>query len=201
MYGSRLATAAPRSPPPAPAITDNKEIQQRDKETRDPLTSPPPPVPDRIARGQPSPKSWPQLFCTAISAVCLGPAAAVVVSSGTFALRRALKSHERSHIPECNGQRHGSYRLAADCTRRRGARRHPAWHRLDRAVARLHRHFPPARAHRWRPPTSGSGCTSLRTTRRENQGVGSYPAGSGRPVASRSGSIANPEAPFRRAAG
>jgi hypothetical protein len=32
------------------------------KETRDPVTSPPLPVPDRIARGQLSPKSWPQLF-------------------------------------------------------------------------------------------------------------------------------------------
>src|SRR6202167_2699488 len=31
-------------------------------ETRDPVTSPPLPVPDRIARGQLSPKSWPQLF-------------------------------------------------------------------------------------------------------------------------------------------
>jgi hypothetical protein len=31
--------------------------------TRDPVTSPPLPVPDRIARGQPSPKGWPQLFC------------------------------------------------------------------------------------------------------------------------------------------
>ena len=30
--------------------------------TRDPVTSPPLPVPDRFARGQPSPKGWPQLF-------------------------------------------------------------------------------------------------------------------------------------------
>jgi len=36
--------------------------KQRNKETRDPVTSPPLPVPDRIARGQLSPKSWPQLF-------------------------------------------------------------------------------------------------------------------------------------------
>jgi hypothetical protein len=33
-------------------------------ELRDPVTSPPLPVPDRIARGQLSPKSWPQLFWT-----------------------------------------------------------------------------------------------------------------------------------------
>jgi hypothetical protein len=51
-----LATAVRRSLPPAPAITDETT------ETRDPVTSPPLPVPDRIARGQPSPKGWPQLF-------------------------------------------------------------------------------------------------------------------------------------------
>ncbi len=31
-------------------------------ETRDPVTSPPLPVPDRIARGQLSPKGWPHPF-------------------------------------------------------------------------------------------------------------------------------------------
>ena len=35
----------------------------RNLRTRDPVTSPPLPVPDRFARGQPSPKGWPQLFC------------------------------------------------------------------------------------------------------------------------------------------
>ena len=34
----------------------------RNSGTRDPVTSPPLPVPDRFARGQPSPKGWPQLF-------------------------------------------------------------------------------------------------------------------------------------------
>src|ERR1700730_202443 len=34
----------------------------KENRTRDPVTSPPLPVPDRIARGQLSPKSWPQLF-------------------------------------------------------------------------------------------------------------------------------------------
>jgi hypothetical protein len=56
MYGSRLAITARHPPPPAPA--DNNENYR----TRDPVTSPPLPVPDRIARGQLSPKSWPQLF-------------------------------------------------------------------------------------------------------------------------------------------
>src|SRR3974390_2415697 len=32
------------------------------EELRDPVTSPPLPVPDRIACGQASPKAWPQLF-------------------------------------------------------------------------------------------------------------------------------------------
>ena len=57
-YGSRSVTTAPRSPLPAPATADETGTQ----ETRDPVTSPPLPVPDRIARGQLSPKSWPQLF-------------------------------------------------------------------------------------------------------------------------------------------
>src|SRR4051794_24175504 len=59
MYGSRLVTAARRWLPPAPGIAEKWFI---DKELRDPVTSPPLPVPDRIARGQASPKAWPQLF-------------------------------------------------------------------------------------------------------------------------------------------
>src|SRR5712664_477118 len=46
--------------------------KQRNKETRDPVTSPPLPVPDRIARGQLSPKSWPQLFWTVQTLNLLG---------------------------------------------------------------------------------------------------------------------------------
>ncbi len=38
------------------------QSQERDNELRDPVTSPPLPVPDRFARGQPSPNGWPQLF-------------------------------------------------------------------------------------------------------------------------------------------
>src|SRR5260370_8093417 len=78
MYGSRLATAARRLPPPAPATTDN-EIT----ETRDPVTSPPLPVPDRIARGRASPKSRPQLFCAAarvgFGLFCVVPPPQIVV--------------------------------------------------------------------------------------------------------------------------
>jgi uncharacterized protein YoxC len=48
MSGSRLATTVRPWPPPAPANLD--------RETRDPVTSPPLPVPDRIARGQPPPR-------------------------------------------------------------------------------------------------------------------------------------------------
>src|SRR6202030_1203454 len=58
-YGSRLAMAARRLPPPA---RPRSRTRQRNNRTRDPVTSPPLPVPDRIARGQLSPKSWPQLF-------------------------------------------------------------------------------------------------------------------------------------------
>src|ERR1700722_17895424 len=50
MCGSHWETPGPRPPPPAPA--DTNEIT----ETRDPVTSPPLPVPDRIARGQPPPR-------------------------------------------------------------------------------------------------------------------------------------------------
>ncbi len=47
--------------------------KQRNKETRDPVTSPPLPVPDRIARGQLSPKSWPQLFWKPANATASEP--------------------------------------------------------------------------------------------------------------------------------
>ena len=60
--GSRSVTAARRSPPPRHAIDNETRILR----TRDPVTSPPLPVPDRFARGQPSPKGWPQLFWRAI---------------------------------------------------------------------------------------------------------------------------------------
>jgi hypothetical protein len=57
MCGSRLAiTARPSLPRP------RAEQGLDDHRTRDPVTSPPLPVPDRIARGQPSPNGWPQLF-------------------------------------------------------------------------------------------------------------------------------------------
>src|SRR5882672_4385959 len=39
-----------------------RPITKQITETRDPVTSPPLPVPDRIARGQLSPQSWPHLF-------------------------------------------------------------------------------------------------------------------------------------------
>src|SRR5579871_2092907 len=58
MCGSRLATTARPFRPPARTIADGPQFQ----ELRDPVTSPPLPVPDRFARGQASPKAWPQLF-------------------------------------------------------------------------------------------------------------------------------------------
>jgi hypothetical protein len=61
--------AARRLPPPA---RPRSRTKQRNKETRDPVTSPPLPVPDRIARGQLSPKSWPQLFWTVQTLNLLG---------------------------------------------------------------------------------------------------------------------------------
>ena len=48
-----------------PAVVDRqrpRSLTNRILGTRDPVTSPPLPVPDRIARGQPSPKGWPHLF-------------------------------------------------------------------------------------------------------------------------------------------
>src|SRR5471032_2149908 len=51
MFGSRLATVVLPPPPPAPANKTTGNIG-----TRDPVTSPPLPVPDRIARGQPPPR-------------------------------------------------------------------------------------------------------------------------------------------------
>ena len=161
------------------------------------IPTPPRPRPDRARPVLP--QGLAATFWVAISAVLLGPAAGVVVNPGTFAFRRALKSHDRSHISGC--KRYPAYRLAADWTCRRDARSHLARHRLDRAMACVYRHFPRTRPHRCCPPITGSGRASLRTTRRENQGLGSYSAGIDRPVASRSGSIASREAPSRRAAG
>src|ERR1700694_5314440 len=101
MYGSRLGKAAPRSPPPAPAITDNKEIQQRDKETRDPVTSPPLPVPDRIARGQPSPKGWPQLFWDRINALRVKFDGRLQVMEVTARHRREPPAPGMPRAPRC----------------------------------------------------------------------------------------------------
>src|SRR5260370_28695265 len=54
-----------RQPPGSRHRQRPRSLTTRDTETRDTVTSPPLPVPDRIARGQLSPKSLPQLFCTA----------------------------------------------------------------------------------------------------------------------------------------
>jgi len=50
--------AAQRSPPQRPRALGRYEKT----ETRDPVNIPTPPVPDRIARGQLSPKGWPHPF-------------------------------------------------------------------------------------------------------------------------------------------
>src|SRR4051794_10200994 len=52
MSGSRSATTVLQWLRPARGIAK----QQHELETRDPVTSPPLPVPDRIARGQPPPR-------------------------------------------------------------------------------------------------------------------------------------------------
>src|SRR6202051_1813660 len=85
------------------------------------------------------PWGWPQLFASPEALFWLGPAPALVVSPGTFGFRRALKSHDRSHIRGCKGRRHRAPRLAADCARRGRPDRHRARHRLHRAMARLYR--------------------------------------------------------------
>src|SRR5512138_2129386 len=66
MSGLRSVTDARRSRPPAPA-------EEGFLRTRDPVTSPPLPVPDRFARGQASPKAWPQLFRGAVVRTDDGP--------------------------------------------------------------------------------------------------------------------------------
>src|SRR6202166_4829842 len=91
MYGSRLATAAARPPPPTPAIANRTTGNNR---TRDPVTSPPLPVPDRIARGQPSPKGWPQLFWTATS-LADGLAALPRSDGRSFAIQGAKKQRDQ----------------------------------------------------------------------------------------------------------
>src|SRR5882672_6948588 len=77
--------------------------KQRNKETRDPVTSPPLPVPDRVARGQLSPKSWPQLFsqgregpkCLWIKGVCpVPPGTTMTIRHGTPALMTRLDGEE-----------------------------------------------------------------------------------------------------------
>src|ERR1700722_5385433 len=93
---------------------------------------------ERIQPCNPSlPWGWPHLFAPPETLFWLGPAPSLVVSPGTFGFRRALKSHDRSHIRGCKGRRHRAFRLAADCARRGRPDRHRARHRLHRAMARL----------------------------------------------------------------
>src|ERR1700712_4307488 len=59
---SQCVGLARRQPPGACNRLVTRSLTNKDLPTRDPVTSPPLPVPDRFARGQPSPKGWPHLF-------------------------------------------------------------------------------------------------------------------------------------------
>src|SRR5260221_10296991 len=63
---------ARRQPPGGLYRQRPRPLTTETTETRDPVTSPPLPVPDRIARGQLSPKSWPQLIGEPKKPVILG---------------------------------------------------------------------------------------------------------------------------------